>query len=98
MLDELLRKARYKAGEYKDVAKLMDIHPVTLSKIKNGERKPSMLEIMQLADIAELNPVDTLFEVMKEIDPTNANKYENWCARRGSNPRPQASETCTLSN
>ncbi len=98
VLTDLIDRARWKAGSYKAVAEKMGISPTRLSDIKHGNKTASALVICQLADIAELDPKDVLFEVMKEVDSDNSSLWEKWCARRGSNPRPQASETCTLSN
>ena len=98
MLIDLIDRARWKAGSYKNVAERMGITAGRLSDFKHGTRTPSALAICQLADIAELDPREVLFEVMQEIDSENSDKWKSWCARRESNPRPQASETCTLSN
>ena len=98
MLVDLIDRARWKAGSYKNVAEKMGISAGRLSDFKHGTRTPSALAICQLAEIAELDPKEVLFEVMKEVDSDNSSLWEKWCARRGSNPRPQASETCTLSN
>lgn len=98
MLIDLIDRARWKAGSYKNVAEKMGISPARISEYKKGDVKPSPFVVCQLADIAELDPKEVLFEVMQEIDSENSDKWKSWCARRESNPRPQASETCTLSN
>ncbi|WP_161798551.1 helix-turn-helix domain-containing protein, partial [Acinetobacter sp. 243_ASPC] len=91
VLIDLIDRARWKAGSYKAVAEKMGISSARLSEYKSGHRNPSAFAICQLADIAELDPKDVLFEVMQEVDSDHSSLWEKWCARRGSNPRPQAS-------
>ncbi len=86
MLIELIERARWKAGSYKEVAKRMNVDPVILSKIKSGERKPTALDICQLADIAELNVAETLFSVMEKLDTDNAELWKIWRPYGDSNP------------
>jgi transcriptional regulator with XRE-family HTH domain len=60
-LVDLIDRAGWKAGSYKAVAERMGISPTRWSDIKRRTKKPSTLNICQLADIAELNVVETLF-------------------------------------
>lgn len=51
--------------------------------------------IGKLAEYIGRDPVETILICKKETDKENAGLWENWCARRESNPRPSASETKT---
>ncbi len=98
MLVDLIELNKKRLGSYEKLAEKMDVLPPVISDWKAGRRKPTPFHICQMAEIVGYNPLDTLGEVQAEIDSENADKWKSWCARRGSNPRPQASETCTLSN
>ncbi len=94
-IKRLIDLARLEVGSYKEVAKKLDTSGVRITHWKNGRNEPTAYEIYRMAEIARLEPEQTFYEVMAEIDKDNA---DYWCARRESNPRPSASETDTLSN
>ena len=101
MIYKLFEQAAKKAGDQKQLAKILDLTPQRVSAFKNSnrnsERKPSDELILRLADMLGLDKGETLYQAKLELDPNNAHLWE-WCARRESNPRPLASETNTLSN
>ena len=98
MLIKLIETAEEKAGSQKDLAKRFGLHRVRLADYKAGRRLPDDVVIGKLAEYIGRDPVETILICKKETDKENAGLWENWCARRESNPRPSASETDTLSN
>ena len=85
-LIELIDKARLKAGSYKAIAEKMGISAARISEYKNGTVKPSTFVICQLADIAELNVAETLFQILEKLDIENAELYRIWRPYGDSNP------------
>ena len=85
-LIDLIDRARWKAGSYKAVAEKMGINSTRLSEYKNGTRNPSAFVICQLADIAELNVSETLFQIMEKLDTDNAELWRIWRPYGDSNP------------
>ncbi len=85
-LYELIDKAKRKSGSNIKVAEIMDINPQRLSDWKHGRRKPEAGEIMQLAVIAELNPAETLFQIMEKLDTEHAELWRIWRPYGDSNP------------
>ena len=85
-LIDLIDRARWKAGSYKAVAEKMGINSTRLSEYKNGTRNPSAFVICQLADIAELNVSETLFQIMEKLDTDNAELWKIWRPYGDSNP------------
>ena len=94
----LIERARKAQGSYEPIAKFLGMSEKRLSDWKAGRRKPDAFEICYLAEIAGLNPLDTLAKVQAEIDSERSSYWLNWCARRDSNPRPLPSEGSTLSS
>ena len=94
-LEMLIARAKYYEKTQKEMAKKIGISESRFSDWKTGRVKPSAFEIYQMAELARLEPEQTFYDVMTEVDKDNA---DYWCARRESNPRPSASETDTLSN
>jgi transcriptional regulator with XRE-family HTH domain len=94
----LIEKARNAKGSYEPIAKGLGMSEKRLSDWKAGRRKPDAFEICYLAEIAGLNPLDTLAEVQAELDKDNSSYWNKWRARRDSNPRPLPSEGSTLSS
>ena len=94
-LEMLIARAKYFEKTQKKMAKKIGVAESRFSEWKSGVAKPSPFEIFQIAEMARLEPEQTFYDVMTEIDKDNA---DYWCARRESNPRPSASETDTLSN
>ncbi len=85
-LVDLIDRARWKAGSYKAVAEKMGISAGRLSDFKHGNRIPSTLNICQLADIAELNVAETLFQILEKLDTEHAELYRIWRPYGDSNP------------
>ena len=98
MLKDLIEIGRYKLGSYEKLALKLGIRPSIISEWKAGNRKPDPFKICYMAEIAGLNPLDTLAKVQAEIDSERSSYWLNWCARRDSNPRPLPSEGSTLSS
>ncbi|MCU4414260.1 helix-turn-helix transcriptional regulator [Acinetobacter sp. WU_MDCI_Axc73] len=86
MLVELVDRAKWKAGSQKELAKMLGIATTRLSEIKHGTRKPEPAIILQLAVIAELNPAETLFQIMEKLDTDNAELWRIWRPYGDSNP------------
>ena len=64
----------------------MGISAGRLSDFKHGTRIPSTLNICQLADIAELNVAETLFQILEKLDTEHAELYRIWRPYGDSNP------------
>ena len=94
-LEMLIARAKYFEKSQKKMAEKLDTSPSRFSDWKAGRIKPTPFEIYRMAEMARLEPEQTFYDVMTEVDKENA---DYWCARRESNPRPSASETDTLSN
>lgn len=92
-LDMLIARAKYFEKSQKEMAKKLKIQPSRFSDWKQKRTKPSPYEIYQMAEMARLEPEQTFYDVMTEVDKDNA---DYWCARRESNPRPSASEVMGL--
>ncbi len=88
MLTELIEKAKTALGSYGKVAEGCEVRPSIVSEWKSGIRKPTAYQICYMAEIAGLNPLDTLAEIQAELDKEKANYWNKWRARRDSNPRP----------
>lgn len=82
----LIELARLEEGSYKKVAEKMEISNTRISEWKNGKFRPEAKTILQLAEIAGLNPAETLFEVMQELDKENAHLWKKWRPYGDSNP------------
>lgn len=91
-LEMLIAKAKYFEKSQKKMAEKLNIQPSRFSDWKQKRTKPTPFEIFQMAEMARLEPENTFYEIMEEVDKENA---DYWCARRGSNPRPSVSETKT---
>ena len=89
-LEMLIARAKHFEKTQKKMAKKIGISESRFSDWKTGRIKPSPFEIFQMAELARLEPEQTFYDVMTEVDKENA---DYWCARRESNPRPSASET-----
>lgn len=64
---EILRKHREKKGLLlRQVAALLDIDTAILSKIERGERKAKKEQIVQLAEILDLNQEDLIVQYLSE--------------------------------
>tara|TARA_R100000789_G_C2975855_1_gene142029 strand:- start:164 stop:481 length:318 start_codon:yes stop_codon:yes gene_type:complete len=64
---EILRKNREKKGLLlRQVAALLDIDTAILSKIERGERKAKKEQIIQLAEILDLNQEDLIVQYLSE--------------------------------
>ncbi len=98
MIKELIEKAKFSLGSYEKLAEATGVRPSVVSEWKAGKRKPDAFKICYMAEIAGLNPLDTLAEVQAEIDKDNSSYWNKWRARRDSNPRPLPSEGSTLSS
>ena len=92
-LEMLIARAKYFEKSQKKMAEKLNIQPSRFSDWKQKRTKPTPFEIFQIAEMARLEPENTFYEVMAEIDKENE-KY--WCARRESNPRPSASEVAGM--
>ena len=92
-LEMLIARAKYYEKTQKEMAKKIGISESRFSDWKTGRVKPSAFEIYQMAELARLEPEQTFYDVMTEVDKDNA---DYWCARRESNPRPSASESVSL--
>lgn len=101
MINELFERATQKVGNQTKLAKKLGITQGRLSEFKNyktgDKRKPNEETILKIADVLGLDKGETLYKAKLELEPEQAYLWE-WCARRGSNPRPSVSETDTLSN
>ena len=101
MITQLFDKAAKKIGSQEELGKKLGINQGRVSAFKNyktgDKRKPNDETILKIADILGLDKGETLYKVKLELEPEQAYLWE-WCARRGSNPRPSASEADTLSN
>ncbi len=86
MLNELLEIAKERLGSYGDVAKKLGATPSRIADWRNGACKPSVYQICLLAEIAELNVADTLFQTLKSLDTQHAEAYEFWRPHGDSNP------------
>ena len=101
MIRYVFEEAVKKSGSQKKLGEMLGIpqqHISDFVNYKKGKRKPTDVQIGKAAEYIGLEPVDTIVGCKKETDKENAGLWENWCARRESNPRPSASETDTLSN
>ena len=92
-LEMLVARAKYYEKTQKAIAKKLAISESKFSDWKAGRTKPTPFEIFQIAELARLEPEQTFYDVMTEVDKENA---DYWCARRESNPRPSASEVVVL--
>ena len=92
MIRELIEKAKDVCGSYENLAKRIGVLPPIISYWKSGKRKPDSFNICYLAEIAGLNPLDTLAKVQAEMDKDNSSYWNKWCAQRDSNARPLPSE------
>ena len=98
MIKELIDKARNVVGSYEVLAKTVGVRPSIISEWKAGNRKPDAFKICYMAEIAGLNPLETLAKVQAELDKDNSSSWNKWCAWRDSNPRPLPSEGSPLSS
>ncbi|KGS95094.1 helix-turn-helix family protein [Burkholderia pseudomallei MSHR7498] len=71
-IGELLDAAKRKHGSLGAVAEQMGIEQSRLSKWRSGDRKPDAGEILLLAELAGLPPLETLAEVEQGIDSKHA--------------------------
>lgn len=92
-LEMLIARAKHFEKTQKKMAKKIGISESRFSDWKTGRIKPSPFEIFQMAELARLEPEQTFYDVMTEVDKDNA---DYWCARRESNPRPSASEVAGM--
>ncbi|MFK3866860.1 helix-turn-helix domain-containing protein, partial [Psychrobacter faecalis] len=92
-LEMLIARAKFYEKTQKAIAKKLAISETKFSDWKKGKTKPTPFEIFQMAELARLEPEQTFYDVMTEVDKENA---DYWCARRESNPRPSASEVVVL--
>lgn len=92
-LEMLIARAKFYEKTQKAIAKKLAISETKFSDWKKGKTKPTPFEIFQMAELARLEPEQTFYDVMTEIDKENE-KY--WCARLESNQRPSASEVVVL--
>ncbi len=92
-LEMLVARAKFYEKTQKAIAKKLAISESKFSDWRAGRTKPTPFEIYRIAELARLEPEQTFYEVMAEIDKDNA---DYWCARRESNPRPSASEVVVL--
>lgn len=92
-LEMLIARAKYFEKSQKKMAEKLGTSPSRFSDWKTGRIKPTAFEIFQIAEMARLEPEQTFYDVMAEIDKDNE-KY--WCARLESNQRPSASEVAGL--
>lgn len=83
---ELIDKAKRQLGSNKIVAEQLNINAQRLSDWKHDRRKPEPAEILQLANIAGLNPAETLFQIMEKLDKDNAELWRIWRPYGDSNP------------
>lgn len=67
-LSELLDAAKRKQGSLGQVAAQFGFEQSRLSAWRNGSRKPNAGEILLLAELAGLPPLETLAEVEQELD------------------------------
>ncbi|MBN3796295.1 MULTISPECIES: helix-turn-helix transcriptional regulator [Burkholderia] len=67
-ISELLDAAKRKQGSLGAVAARFDFHQSRLSEWRSGKRKPDASEILILAELAELPPLETLAEIEQELD------------------------------
>lgn len=67
-ISELLDAAKRKQGSLGAVAQRMGIEQSRLSKWRAGDRKPDAAEIMVLAELASLPPLETLALIEQELD------------------------------
>lgn len=92
-LEMLIARAKFYEKTQKAMAKKIGISESSFSDWKSGRIKPTAFEIYRIAELARLEPEETFYEVMAEVDKENE-KY--WCARLESNQRPSASEVVSL--
>lgn len=92
-LEMLIARAKYFEKSQKKMAEKLGTSPSRFSDWKAGKTKPTPFEIFQIAEMARLEPEQTFYDVMTEVDKENA---DYWCARRESNPRPSASEVVRI--
>ena len=85
-LKRLIDLARLNKGTYKEVAKEMKVPQSKISNWIRKEYQPSPIEIMKLAEIAELEPSTTLFDIMKELDTEHAELWNMWRPHGDLNP------------
>lgn len=92
-LEMLIARAKYFEKSQKKMAEKLGTSPSRFSDWKTGRIKPTAFEIFQIAEMARLEPENTFYDVMTEVDKENA-KY--WCARLESNQQPSASEVAGM--
>ncbi|MGQ7936989.1 transcriptional regulator [Paraburkholderia sp. D1E] len=82
-ISELLDAAKRKQGSLGAVAQRFSFEQSRLSSWRNGKRKPDAGEIMLLAELAELPPLETLALIELELDE----KHQSVWARALGNLR-----------
>jgi len=74
-LSELLDAAKRKQGSLGAVAAEFGFEQSRLSAWRNGARKPNAGEILVLAELAGLPPLETLAEVEQELDEKHSSAW-----------------------
>lgn len=74
-ISELLDAAKRKQGSLGAIALRFDFEQSRLSAWRSGARKPSAGEILILAELAELPPLETLAQIEQELDEKNASVW-----------------------
>jgi len=74
-IGELLDAAKRKQGSLGAVADRLGFHQSRLSEWRAGKRKPNASEILILAELAEVPPLETLAKIEQELDAKNASVW-----------------------
>ncbi|MFL9872958.1 transcriptional regulator [Paraburkholderia megapolitana] len=74
-ISELLDAAKRKQGSLGVVADRFEFHQSRLSEWRSGKRKPNAGEILILAELAGLPPLETLAQIEQELDEKNASVW-----------------------
>jgi transcriptional regulator with XRE-family HTH domain len=74
-ISELLDAAKRKQGSLGSVADRLEFHQSRLSEWRSGKRKPNASEILVLAELAGLPPLETLAQVEQELDEKHASVW-----------------------
>ena len=86
MLKDLIEMCKVKYDSYDKLAKKLDVAPSYISEWKSGKRKPTALQIMQMADFVGYNPLHVLCIVMEDLDEEHKELWNKWRPYGDSNP------------